>query len=66
MAYKITDSEFVSRENDKPIFRITAVLDSTADLDELGTDYAAGSVAMVADTGVPTFMMNASGEWKSI
>ena len=66
MAYKITDREFVFREDEKIVFRITAVLDSADDLNELGTEYAAGSIAMVADAGVPTYMMNASGEWKAV
>ena len=45
---------------------ITAVLDSPADLAELGTGYCPGSVAMVADKGVPAFMLNSSGKWKEI
>lgn len=67
MAYKITDREFVIRENGgDPIFRITAVLDSASDLEALGTEHAAGSIAMVADKGVPSYMLNASGEWKEV
>ena len=45
---------------------ITAVLDSAADLNALSTDWAPGSVAVVADTGVPCYMLNASGVWKEI
>ena len=65
MAYKIIEaktpySEYVNRQV------VTAVLDSADDLAALGTDYSPGSVAMVADKGVPSFMLNASGEWKEI
>lgn len=45
---------------------ITAVLDSTDDLTLLGNDYAPGSMAMVADSGLPTYMLNASLVWKEI
>ena len=63
MAYKI-----IRDENNKYQMgrEITAVLDSSADLVTLGTDYCAGSIAMVADKGVPSYMLNASGEWKEI
>ena len=66
MAYKIIEQEFVRRVNRKTIYRITAVLDSPSDLEALGTNYPPGSIAMVADVGVPTYMMNASGEWKEV
>ena len=63
MAYKIirqeTDKYQVGEE-------ITAVLDAAADLDELGTTWAPGSVAMVADKGAPSYMLNASHVWKEI
>lgn len=46
---------------------ITAVLDSTADLSDLGTTpYRPGSVAIVADVGTPTYMLNASKVWKEV
>ena len=48
---------------------ITAVLDSTSDLEDLiageGT-LAPGSIAIVADDGAPCYMLNASGEWKGL
>lgn len=63
MAYKIIRDE----QNKYQLGReIEAVLDSVADLDSLGTNYAPGSVAIVADKGVPSYMLNASGEWKEI
>ena len=63
MAYKI-----IRDENNKYQLgrEIEAVLDSTADLDALGTSYCPGSVAIVADKGVPSYMLNASGVWKEI
>ena len=63
MAYKI-----IRDENNKYQLgrEIEAVLDSTADLDALGTYYCPGSVAIVADKGAPAYMLNASGEWKEI
>ena len=63
MAYKI-----IRDENNKYQLgrEIEAVLDSTADLDALGTDYCPGSVALVADKGAPVYMLNASGVWKEI
>lgn len=51
---------------------IEAVLDSEADLtalgnkDDKGNYYAAGSVAMVANSGAKCFLLNASHEWKEI
>lgn len=63
MSYKI-----IRDENNKYQMgrEITAVLDSVSDLASLGTDFAPGSIAMVADKGVPSYMLNASGEWKEI
>lgn len=63
MAYKI-----IRDENNKYQMgrEITAILDSVADLDSLGTDYCPGSVAMVADSGAPVYMLNASRVWKEI
>ena len=63
MAYKI-----IRDENNKYQLgrEIEAVLDSTADLGALGTDYSPGSVAIVADKGAPVYMLNASGAWKEI
>ena len=63
MAYKI-----IRDENNKYQLgrEIEAVLDSTADLNALGTAYCPGSVAIVADKGAPAYMLNASGVWKEI
>ena len=68
MAFKIIETKYqngqISLAKERAI--ITAVLDSPDDLAELGTDYCPGSIAMVADKGVPSYMLNASGEWKEI
>ena len=63
MAYKIIrdKTNFFQRGRE-----ITAILDSVNDLNSLGTDFAPGSVAIVATTGSPTYLLNASKEWKAI
>ena len=66
MAYSINKMILYRYQNGKEIVEITAVLDSVSDLASLGTDFAPGSIAMVADKGVPSYMLNASGEWKEI
>lgn len=63
MAYKIIRSMSDKHQTGE---EITAILDSASDLNALGTEYAAGSVALVAASGVPAYMLNASGEWKAI
>ncbi len=63
MAYKIIRTK---TNEEQPGVEIEAILDAESDLEALGTDYAPGSVAMVADTGAPVYMMNASGQWKEI
>ena len=64
MAYSVTDRKYLYRKNGKAIYRIEAVLDSADDLEALGTGYAPGSTAMVADSSCQVFMVNASGEWE--
>lgn len=68
MAYRIVETKYqngqISHAKEREI--ITAVLDSPDDLTKLGTGYCPGSVAMVADKGVKSYMLNASGEWKEI
>lgn len=70
MAYKIIRDNC----NDEQVgHEIVAILDSAADLEALselkvpvcGRRYAApGSLAIVADKDLPTYVLNASGEWK--
>lgn len=43
---------------------IVAILDTDADLNDLGNAYAPGSIAIVAKKGGNTYMMNASGSWE--
>lgn len=67
MAYKILSSETVAMESGaKPI--ILAVLDDAASLEELKAsgEYHPGSIAYVAEEGLPAHMVNASGEWKAV
>ena len=68
MAYRIIKVEIPEPRPGGEEYRaiITAVLDSSDDLDALGTDYSPGSVAIVADKGVSSYMLNASGMWKEI
>ena len=66
MAYSINQRILSSYQNGKEIVEISAVLDSVDDLASLGTNYAPGSVAIVADKGAPAYMLNASGVWKEI
>ena len=63
MAFKIIRS---MKEEEQIGHEITAVLDSASDLTALGTNYAPGSVAMVAGSGGAVYMMNASGVWKEL
>ena len=63
MAYKIIRSKFYQYQTGT---EITAILDAASDLTVLGTDYAPGSIAIVADSGAATYMLNASGTWKEI
>ena len=63
MAYKIIRDESNKYQMGR---EITAVLDSVSDLSSLGTNFAPGSIAMVADKGVPSYMLNVSGQWKEI
>lgn len=63
MAYKIIRWE---KDRYQVGEEIAAVLDEAADLDELGTMWAPGSIAMVADKGAPSYMLNASHVWKEI
>ena len=63
MAYRIIRSEWNGRQVGR---EIVAVLDSAEDLDALGSDYAPGSAALVADRDGAVYLMNASGVWKEM
>lgn len=65
MAYKIIRNRNEKYQTGR---EITAVLDSEADLTTLQaneTGLAPGSLAIIADAGLPSYALNASGEWKS-
>lgn len=69
MAYAIIRSDIhTSVDGAKTIgeTEITAILDEASDLDSLGTTWRPGSVAIVADKGTPTYMLNASKVWKEV
>lgn len=40
--------------------------DSADDVANLPTDYSPNSVAIIADTGLPVAILNASGQWVTI
>ena len=65
MAYKIIRNRNEKYQTGR---EITAVLDSEADLTTLQaneTGLAPGSLAIIADAGLKSFVLNASGVWKS-
>lgn len=68
MAYKIT----AATAHSDGCATIEAVLDNAADLEALGNAdadgnfFCPGSLAIVADTGAPMYMLNASHEWKEV
>ena len=63
MAFQVISREGVL-SGDK--VQVEIVLDSTADVANLSTDYAPGSLAYVADKGIPLYMLSPSGEWKEM
>lgn len=63
MAYKIVVSNHMPAAGGK---YVEIILDSDSDVSGLSTDYAPGSIAIVADKGGKTYMLNASHEWKEL
>lgn len=64
MAYKIIRSQKNSFQSGREVM---AVLDSEADLTSLSAnegELSPGSIAIIATTGLPSYMLNVSGEWK--
>lgn len=51
---------------DDPLPHCEYVLDSAADVADLPTDTAPGSVAIVAAAGGAVYILNASHEWKEM
>ena len=64
MAWAITNRETRGVDGDVP--QVTIIMDSTSDASDLPTGYAPGSIAVVADSGMATYMLNASGSWVSV
>lgn len=63
MAYAITNYSFPGVAGAKP--RITAVLDSAADVEALGgtEKWSPGSLAILAEAGFPTLLLSKSNGW---
>ena len=69
LGYRITDIMFEGTDDELKQTKVTqpaVFLHSVISALCLGADFAPGSIAMVADKGVPSYMLNASGEWKEI
>lgn len=64
MAWKISNFQTQGVAGDAPL--VTIVCDAAADVSDLPTGYAPGSIAVVADSGLPTYVLNASGTWTSV
>ena len=62
MAIKVIERKWCAGVSD---YRYEFIMDSDADAENL-PKCCTGSIAMVADKGVPSYMVNASGEWKGI
>ena len=61
MAWRITNRETKGVDGDVP--QVVIVCDAESDVSDLPTTYAAGSIAVVADSGLPVYLLNASGTW---
>ena len=61
MAWRITNRETKGVDGDVP--QVVIVCDAESDVSDLPTTYAAGSIAVVADEGMPVYVLNASGTW---
>ena len=63
MAWKICNRYTRSVDGDVP--QVTIVCDAESDVSDLPTTYAPGSIAVVADSGMPVYVLNASATWAS-
>ena len=61
MAWKISNIQTQGVVGDAA--QVTIVCDAAADVADLPTTYAPGSIAVVADEGMPVYVLNASGTW---
>lgn len=64
MSWKISNIQTQGVAGDAA--QVTIVCDSTSDVSDLPETYAPGSIAVVADSGMATYMLNASGSWVSV
>lgn len=62
MAYKCIKSEWKNASQD---YECEFICDSEDDIQNL-PQCSAGSIAIVVASGMPTYMMNASGQWVKI
>lgn len=61
MAWKISNIQTQGVPGDAP--QVTIVCDAAADVSDLPTGYAPGSIAIVAESGLPVYMLGVDGEW---
>lgn len=64
MAWAISEMKTEGVPGGGPL--VTIIMDAGEDVSGLPTGYAPGSVAIEADTDIPMYVLNASGEWTSI
>ena len=63
MAWKITNRETQGVDGDVP--QVVIVCDAESDVSDLPTTYAPFSIAVVAGSGLPVYILGADGAWHS-
>ena len=61
MAYAITNETIEGVVGNKS--QVTIIMESASDVSNLPTTFAAGSIAIVADEGLPVYMLGVDGAW---
>ena len=61
MAYAITNETINGVVGNKS--QVTIIMESESDVSSLPTTFAAGSVAIIADEGLPVYMLGVDGVW---
>lgn len=64
MAWKISNIQTQGVPGDAA--QVTIVCDAAADVADLPTTYAPGSIAIVADSGLPAFLLGPDGTWHAV
>ena len=64
MAWKISNIQTQGVVGDAA--QVTIVCDAGTNKNALPTGYAPGSFAIVAESGMPVYMVDASGEWADV